>query len=223
MLKQHVRLSPEIQRRLLGAGLDPESLTQEQLDAFESLEKPEKAHWVTKVLAFGSVLFGILALLSLFSAEWLSALAWGLASLILMYAAYRVQVRVAAKRFYQASIRKDIANRLGVREVRVKRITYVPGRYSQLRLLDGSNVFVQTLPQSLKVSRMALRFLPTRKLWEYNLPLEIRTPSRICDTARELLDLVLQSIEHCGTLAQVQQKLQSETTSMLDSYLYGDK
>jgi hypothetical protein len=218
--KGKTRLTPEMLQRLRAIGLDPDDMTDEQLRALESLEEPQKHHWFVKLFLYvGGILF-ILGLLSILSANWLPAIGYAMLGLIVWYVAYRIQGRLATKRFLEASIRKDISERLRERTIPARRITYVCGQYSQLKLLDGTTVFVETLPQSLRVSKMVLRSIPTKTLWEYKLPFEIRTPTQPSDIAKELLDLVLQSIAHCKTLTELKQKLQSETGTVLEDYLY---
>lgn len=223
MQKGQPRLPDDVIQRLRAGGFDPEDMSQEQLEAFESLEEPGKYYWFAKLFIYLGGVLEVLAVLSIFSADWLLVLGYGIVGLIVWYVAYRVQTRVAARRFLQASIRKDITTRLGERKILAQRITYVSGKYSQLKLLDGSSVFVQTLPQSLKVSRMVLKFIPTGAIWEYKLPFQIRTPTQATDIAKKLLDLVLQSIEHCKTLTELQQKLNTETGLIVDNFLYRDR
>ena len=98
------------------------------------------------------------------------------------------------------------------------RIMYVQGRYSKLQLADGTRIFVQTHPTGIKVSQMFLGLIPTRMLWEFQLPLAIQGPVEASPVAKELLDIVLQSVEHCSTLAEVMDQLGQNTEPLLNNH-----
>ncbi|MGB4781591.1 hypothetical protein, partial [Candidatus Methylomirabilis sp.] len=57
----------------------------------------------------------------------------------------------------------------------MKRVTYVSGKYSQLGLDDGSRVFIETLPEKVRVKKMILGAIPSKTIWEYKFPFYIRT------------------------------------------------
>lgn len=216
--REQPRLSGEMLQRLRATGLTPEDMTDEQLEAFESLEEPEKYHWFAKLFIYIGGGLGILVIVSIFSADWELVLGYGILGLIVWYVAYRIQTRVAAKRFQQASIRKDITRRLRERKIPAQRITYVPGQYCQLKLLDGTRVFLETLPDLLRIKKMITGFIPTRTIWQHQFPFYIRTAGEAWELAREILDLALKSVERCKTLDELKQTLNNETSPLLDAY-----
>ncbi|MEK6690508.1 MAG: hypothetical protein AABY78_04285 [Nitrospirota bacterium] len=105
----------------------------------------------------------------------------------------------------------------------MKKITYVAGQYSQFKLNDGTRLFIETLPEKVRIKKMVLCFIPTKILWDFSFPFYIRTVGRAWDLAKEILDLVLQSIEDCKTLNELKQRLHSETTSLLLDWVERNK
>jgi hypothetical protein len=79
----------------------------------------------------------------------------------------------------------------------MKKITYVIGQYSQFELDDGVRFFLETLPEKVRIKKMVLGFIPTKTLWEFRFPFYIRTVGAAWDLAKEILDLILQSIDEC--------------------------
>lgn len=76
----------------------------------------------------------------------------------------------------------------------MKRITYKKGEYSQFRLENGHQYFLETLPQELTIKKMVLLFVPTKTLWSYNFPFFIRTAIEPWVTSIELLDIALEAL-----------------------------
>ena len=102
------QLSKDTLERMRQSGIDPDELSNEQLAALETLEKPEKGHWISKVFFYPSVIFFILAIISLFTGEWGNLFIYIVITFILWYIGYTIQSRVAAKQFREASIKKFI-------------------------------------------------------------------------------------------------------------------
>ena len=101
----------------------------------------------------------------------------------------------------------------------MSKITYTPGRYCQLKLSDGTRVFVHTRPMAIKVSRMLFGVIPTTALWKFSLPFFIRRGGPACSVATEMLDLVIESIEDCNTVHELTTNLSERTTTLLNNYL----
>lgn len=106
----HPQLSEGTIKRMRGMGLEPDEMTEEQLEAIESLDNQRKSHWVVKPFIYIGGFLEIIALFSLFSAEWGAVLVFGVTGLILSYIGYRIQIRIASKKFFQASIKKRYGN-----------------------------------------------------------------------------------------------------------------
>jgi Ca2+/Na+ antiporter len=99
-------LSDETLSRLEDLGLEPNEMSDEQLAALESLENPKKSHWLAKPFMFIGFGCAAMAFFSLIYREWESVLFYGIPGLVLSYIGYRIQSRIASKKFIQASIEK---------------------------------------------------------------------------------------------------------------------
>lgn len=108
MNKEAPKLSKDTIKRMKSTGLDPDEISEEQLGALESLEKPEKSHWLAKLLAYIGGFLELMALFSLLSADWGAVFGYGIIGLILIYSGYRIQSRVSCKKFIQTSIKKHM-------------------------------------------------------------------------------------------------------------------
>ncbi|VVB94709.1 Uncharacterised protein [uncultured archaeon] len=107
MYKEKPKLSEATVKRMKGMGLEPDEMSEEQLEAIESLEKPEKSHWLAKPFAYIGGFLELIALFSLLTADWGAVIGFGIIGLILTYIGYRIQRRITAKKFIQASLKKD--------------------------------------------------------------------------------------------------------------------
>ncbi len=105
------QLSEGAIKRMRGMGLEPDEMSEEQLEAIESLDNPEKNHWLVKPFNYIGGFLVIIALFSLFSAAWGAVIVFGVIGLILSYIGYRIQIRIASKKFFQASLKKDMEER----------------------------------------------------------------------------------------------------------------
>jgi len=105
----------------------------------------------------------------------------------------------------------------------MKKITYVAGQYSQFKLNNGTRFFLETLPEKVRIKKMALGFIPTKKLWEFQFPFYIRTVEKAWDLAKEIMDLVLESIENCKTLNELEHRLNSEIAPLLKDFVEKNK
>jgi hypothetical protein len=77
----------------------------------------------------------------------------------------------------------------------MKKITYVIGQYSQFELDDGVGFFLEPLPEKVRIKKMVLGFIPTKTPWEFRFPFYTRTVGEAWALAKEMLDLILQSID----------------------------
>ncbi len=111
MDKETPKLSEDTIKRMKSMGLDPDEMSEEQLAALESLERPEKSHWLSKPFTYIGGFLELMALFSLFSAYWGAVFGYGIVGLILMYIGYRIQANIAGRKFVQASIKKDVEKR----------------------------------------------------------------------------------------------------------------
>jgi len=70
------------------------------------MENVEKRNWLSKIFSYGSIIFGLGAIINLFTLDIGAFIFSGVVSLVLMYIGYRIQSRIASKKFYEASILK---------------------------------------------------------------------------------------------------------------------
>jgi len=66
---------------------------------------------------------------------------------------------------------------------------------------------------------MLLGLIPTSTLWEFRLPFVIRGAATTSTLAKDMLDLVLQSIEQCNTLRELTDHLNRHTVTLLNDYI----
>ncbi|MCZ7398256.1 MAG: hypothetical protein O8C62_01015 [Candidatus Methanoperedens sp.] len=111
MYKEKPKLSEGTIKRMRGTGLDPDEMSEEQLEALESLDNPEKSHWLAKPFAYIGGFLELIALFSLLTADWGAVIGFGIIGLIITYIGYRIQRRITAKKFIQASLKKDMEKR----------------------------------------------------------------------------------------------------------------
>jgi hypothetical protein len=101
----------------------------------------------------------------------------------------------------------------------VKRVTYVSGKYSQLGLDDGSRVFIETLPEKVRVKKMILGAIPSKTIWEYKFPFYIRTVGSAWTLAEQVLNLVLESVKDCTTIHGLTKRLVHDTVRILNVFV----
>ncbi|OGY98354.1 MAG: hypothetical protein A2681_00530 [Candidatus Liptonbacteria bacterium RIFCSPHIGHO2_01_FULL_56_18b] len=101
----------------------------------------------------------------------------------------------------------------------MKRVTYVEGQYSQIKLDDGSRVFVEILPERVRAKKMILGVIPTRTIWEFIFPFYIRTAIEAWDSSKVILSLVLGTIENIKDLEELKTVFESETNKVLREYI----
>jgi len=97
------QLSEGTIKRMRGTGLDPDEMSEEQLEAIESLDNPAKSHWLVKPFIYIGGFLQILALFALVSADWGALIVYVVTGSIILYIGYRIQRRIAARKFLQAS------------------------------------------------------------------------------------------------------------------------
>lgn len=105
------KLSKDTIERIRKTGLDPDEMSEGQLEALESLENPAKSHWLAKPFTYIGGGLWIIALLALLTGGWGAAIMYVIIGAILMYIGYKIQNRVAGKKFVEASIKKDMEKR----------------------------------------------------------------------------------------------------------------
>jgi hypothetical protein len=101
MSEDRPKLSEETLKRLKNIGLDRHHISEEQLSALESLDNPQKSHWLARTLSYGGAFLELAALTQLFTANWSRAIGVAIFGLILIYTGYRIQVRIAGKKSNQ--------------------------------------------------------------------------------------------------------------------------
>ncbi len=101
----------------------------------------------------------------------------------------------------------------------MKRVTYVAGQYSQLKLDDGSRVFVEILPERVRAKKMILGVIPTKTIWEFVFPFYIRTAIEAWESSKMVLSIVLDTIENAKDLEGLKIVLEGETNKALREYI----
>lgn len=107
----------------------------------------------------------------------------------------------------------------------MKRVTYVEGQYSQIKLDDGSRIFVEILPERVLAKKMVLGIIPTKTIWEYIFPFYIRTAVEAWDSSKMILSTVLETIENVKDLRELKAVLENDTNKALREYTkeHGEK
>lgn len=107
----------------------------------------------------------------------------------------------------------------------MKRVTYVEGQYSQLKLDDGSRVFVEILPERVRAKKVILGVIPTKTIWEFIFPFYIRTAVEAWESSKMILDIVLETIKSVRNLEDLKIILEGETSKALREYIkeHGEK
>lgn len=101
----------------------------------------------------------------------------------------------------------------------MKKITYKAGEYSQLKLPDSSNIFLQILPHSVKVSKMLFYVIPTKTIWSFNFPFYIRTSDNVWITSKVILDIIIETIKDVNNYDELTNILKSTTNLALQEYV----
>lgn len=101
MNEERPRLSGETLNRLKRLGLDRYHISEEQLRALESLDNPEKSHWLAKGISYFGGFLELIALFQVYSGHWDRAVITGIVGLGLVYIGYRIQIRITNKQFNQ--------------------------------------------------------------------------------------------------------------------------
>jgi len=107
----------------------------------------------------------------------------------------------------------------------MKKITYVIGQYSQIKLEDGSRAFIEILPERVRAKKMVLGVIPTKTIWEFIFPFYIRTAIEAWDSSKTILSIVLETIENAKDLGELKVLLESNTNKALREYIkeHGEK
>ncbi len=102
----------------------------------------------------------------------------------------------------------------------MKRVTYRPGVYSQVLLLDGARIFVQVRPMSITVRRMLLGgLIPGKLLWEFPVPFLIRQTLPTPGIGALMLEVVLTTLEACRSIADVCPRLDEAAVPALQTII----
>jgi hypothetical protein len=98
-------------------------------------------------------------------------------------------------------------------------MTYTAGQFAQVRLVDGTRLFLQLRPDGLTVRRMAFAgLLPGRLLWRYGSPYPLRRVGPGSPLGSKLLEALLAAVEPCATLEQLPFALET-LSAVLDRLL----
>jgi len=101
----------------------------------------------------------------------------------------------------------------------MEKITYVAGQYSQLKLDDGSRVFLETLPEKVRIKKLILGIIPTKTIWEFAFPFYIRTAIEAWESSKNILEIVLETIQGVENLIELKNRLENETSEALRNYI----
>lgn len=101
----------------------------------------------------------------------------------------------------------------------MKRITYVAGQYSQLKLNDGSRIFLEALPEKVRIKKIIFGIIPTKTIWEFAFPFYIRTAVEAWESSKSILEIVLKTIQDIENLRELKDHLEEETSKALRDYI----
>jgi hypothetical protein len=101
----------------------------------------------------------------------------------------------------------------------MKRVTYIEGQYSQIKLDDGSRVFIEILPERVRAKKMIAGIIPTKTIWEFVFPFYIRTAIEAWESSKMILDIVLETIKNVENLENLKIVLENETSKSLREYI----
>lgn len=101
----------------------------------------------------------------------------------------------------------------------MKLVTYVEGQYSQIKLDDGSRIFLEALPEKVRIKKMILGIIPTGMIWEFAFPFYIRTAVEAWESSKNILEIVLETIQGIENLAELKNRLENETSKALRNYI----
>lgn len=102
------QLHDETIKRMKQAGVNPHELSDEQLEALEGMENPEKAHWSSRWLFLSGLAFGLGGLVNLVTLHFGPLFVCIAISLLLFLASNRVQRRITGRKFQVASRMKEV-------------------------------------------------------------------------------------------------------------------
>lgn len=101
----------------------------------------------------------------------------------------------------------------------MKRITYVAGQYSQLKLDDGSRIFLEALPEKVRIKKIIFGIIPTKTIWEFAFPFYIRTAVEAWESSKSILKIVLETIQDIENLKELKDRLEGGTSKALRDYI----
>lgn len=101
----------------------------------------------------------------------------------------------------------------------MKRITYVAGQYSQLKLDEGSRIFLEALPEKVRIKKIIFGIIPTKTIWEFAFPFYIRTAVEAWESSKSILEIVLKTIQDIENLKELKDRLEGETSKALRDYI----
>lgn len=93
-------------KRMKEQGMDPDNMSNEQLAALASLEDATKSHWLAKTFSYAGYGAGLLGLIRLLALDIPSVIVYAVIAFVFMFIGFKIQSRIAGKKFHQASIRK---------------------------------------------------------------------------------------------------------------------
>lgn len=101
----------------------------------------------------------------------------------------------------------------------MEKITYVAGQYSQLKLDDGSRVFLEMFPEKVRIKKLIFGIIPTKTIWEFTFPFYIRTAIEAWESSKSILEIVLETIQGVENLIELKNRLENETNKALRDYI----
>lgn len=99
-------LSENTTKWIKSIGFNPDEMTNEQLAVFSEIDDRGKSNWAVRFFYGVSLVFLILAGLSLIGLKLGGVLVYGLISFVVWYMGHKIQMKRISKKFYEASIMK---------------------------------------------------------------------------------------------------------------------
>ncbi|MEX1087289.1 MAG: hypothetical protein WD312_02930 [Candidatus Paceibacterota bacterium] len=99
-------LSENTTKWIKSIGFNPDEMTNEQLAVFSEIDDHGKSNWAVRFFYGASLLFLILAGLSLIGLKLGGVLVYGIISFVIWYIGHKIQMKRVSKKFYEASVMK---------------------------------------------------------------------------------------------------------------------
>ena len=102
----------------------------------------------------------------------------------------------------------------------INTISHQPGEAFSFRTADGQKLFLESLPEMIRIRRMGILFGKGPNLWDHNFPFFIRTALGAWDLSKETMDICIRSIVDARTAAEVVERLEDEAALQLDAWTW---